>query len=59
MNTFPYIDRRNAMIDTAAQQLTLLRAHRTALPQQKRGLRERLLTVELRVKVSQGGMRLN
>ncbi len=38
-----------AILDTAAQQLTLLRDQRTALDQQKRGLMQRLLTGKLRV----------
>lgn len=45
------------MIDTADQQLTLLRTQRTALDQQKRGLMQRLLTGKLRVKVAEGEMR--
>lgn len=39
------------ILDTADQQLTLLRAQRTALDQQKRGLMQRLLTGKLRVKI--------
>lgn len=39
-----------ALLDTADQQLTLLRTQRTALDQQKRGLMQRLLTGKLRVK---------
>lgn len=39
-----------AILDTADQQLTLLRTQRTALDQQKRGLMQRLLTGKLRVK---------
>jgi type I restriction enzyme S subunit len=39
------------ILDTADQQLTLLRTQRTALDQQKRGLMQRLLTGRLRVKV--------
>jgi type I restriction enzyme S subunit len=39
-----------AILDTADQQLTLLRAQRTALDQQKRGLMQRLLTGKIRVK---------
>jgi hypothetical protein len=38
------------VLDTADQQLTLLRTQRTALDQQKRGLMQRLLTGKLRVK---------
>ncbi|MFN0080101.1 MAG: restriction endonuclease subunit S [Prosthecobacter sp.] len=38
------------ILDTADQQLTLLRTQRTALDQQKRGLMQRLLTGKLRVK---------
>ena len=38
-----------AILDTADQQLTLLRTQRTALDQQKRGLMQRLLTGRLRV----------
>lgn len=38
------------ILDTADQQLTLLRTQRTALDQQKRGLMQRLLTGNLRVK---------
>ncbi len=38
------------LLDTADQQLTLLRTQRTALDQQKRGLMQRLLTGKLRVK---------
>jgi len=38
-----------AFLDTVDQQLTLLRAQRTALDQQKRGLMQRLLTGKLRV----------
>lgn len=41
-----------AILDTADQQLTLLRTQRTALDQQKRGLMQRLLTGKLRVKDS-------
>jgi type I restriction enzyme S subunit len=37
------------ILDTADQQLTLLRTQRTALNQQKRGLMQRLLTGKLRV----------
>lgn len=40
-----------ALLDTADQQLTLLRTQRTALDQQKRGLMQRLLTGRLRVKI--------
>lgn len=39
-----------SVLDTADQQLTLLRAQRTALDQQKRGLMQLLLTGRLRVK---------
>ena len=39
-----------AILDTADQQLTLLRTQRTALDQQKRGLMQRLLTGKLRGK---------
>lgn len=38
------------ILDTADQQLTLLRTQRTALDQQKRGLMQRLLTGSVRVK---------
>lgn len=38
-----------AILDTADQQLTLLRTQRTTLDQQKRGLMQRLLTGKLRV----------
>jgi len=38
-----------AILDTADQQLTLLRTQRTALDQQKRGLMQRLLTGKIRV----------
>ncbi len=38
------------ILDTVDQQLTLLRAQRSALDQQKRGLMQRLLTGRLRVK---------
>ena len=38
-----------AILDSADQQLTLLRTQRTALDQQKRGLMQRLLTGKLRV----------
>lgn len=41
-----------ALLDTADQQLTLLRAQRTVLDQQKRGLMQRLLTGKLRVKIN-------
>jgi hypothetical protein len=41
------------ILDTADQQLTLLRTQRTALDQQKRGLMQRLLTGRLRVKTTQ------
>ena len=41
-----------AILDTADQQLTLLRTQRTALDQQKRGLMQRLLTGKLRVKIA-------
>lgn len=47
-----------AILDTADQQLTLLRTQRTALDQQKRGLMQRLLTGKLRVKIVEGEMRL-
>lgn len=40
-----------AILDTADQQLILLRTQRTALDQQKRGLMQRLLTGKLRVKI--------
>jgi type I restriction enzyme S subunit len=40
----------SAILDTAEQQLILLRAQRTALNQQKRGMMQRLLTSKLRVK---------
>ena len=40
-----------ALLDTADHQLTLLRTQRTALDQQKRGLMQRLLTGNLRVKL--------
>jgi type I restriction enzyme S subunit len=40
-----------ALLDTADQQLALLRTQRTALDQQKRGLMQRLLTGKLRVPV--------
>lgn len=39
-----------AILDTADQELTLLRAQRNALDQQKRGLMQRLLTGKIRVK---------
>lgn len=39
------------ILDTANQQLTLLRTQRTAFDQQKRGLMQRLLTGKLRVSV--------
>lgn len=42
-----------AILDTADQQLTLLRTQRSALDQQKRGLMQRLLTGKLRVKTTQ------
>lgn len=45
--------RIGAILDTADQQLTLLRTQRTALDQQKRGLMQRLLTGKLRVKANQ------
>ena len=38
-----------ALLDTADQQLTLLRTQRTGLEQQKRGLMQRLLTGRVRV----------
>ncbi|MBP6782307.1 MAG: restriction endonuclease subunit S [Verrucomicrobiales bacterium] len=41
-----------AILDTADQQLTLLRNHRTALEQQKRGLMQRLLTGKIRINAS-------
>lgn len=41
--------RIGTILDTADQQLTLLRAQRTAIDQQKRGLMQRLLTGKLRV----------
>jgi type I restriction enzyme S subunit len=41
------------ILDTADQQLTLLRTQSTALDQQKRGLMQRLLTGKLRVKTHQ------
>jgi type I restriction enzyme S subunit len=50
---FPPIEdqkRIGLLLDTADQQLTLLRTQRTALDQQKRGLMQRLLTGKLRVK---------
>ena len=40
------------ILDTADQQLTLLRTQRTTLDQQKRGLIQRLLTGKLRVKIN-------
>ncbi len=40
------------ILDTADQQLTLLRTQRTALDKQKRGLMQRLLTGKLRVNTS-------
>jgi len=40
-----------AILDTADQQLTLLRSQRNALDQQKRGLMQRLLTGKIRVTV--------
>lgn len=40
------------ILDTADQQLTLLRTQRIALDQQKRGLMQRLLTGKLRVKIA-------
>lgn len=49
---FPPIEdqkRIGLLLDTADQQLTLLRTQRTALDQQKRGLMQRLLTGRLRV----------
>jgi type I restriction enzyme S subunit len=42
-----------ALLDTADQQLTLLRTQRTGLEQQKRGLMQRLLTGKLRVNTFQ------
>lgn len=39
-----------ALLDTADQQLTLLRTQRSALDQQKRGLMQRLLTGQIRVR---------
>jgi type I restriction enzyme, S subunit len=44
--------RIGALLDTAAQELTLLRHQRTALDQQKRGLMQRLLTGKLRVRTT-------
>jgi type I restriction enzyme S subunit len=41
------------ILDTANQQLSLLRTQRAALDQQKRGLMQRLLTGKLRVKTTQ------
>jgi len=41
-----------SILDTADQQLTLLRTQRTALDQQKRGLMQRLLTGKLRARVT-------
>lgn len=40
-----------AILDTADQELTLLRTQRTALDQQKRGLMQRLLTGKLRTRI--------
>ncbi len=40
-----------AILDTADQQLTILRNQRSALDQQKRGLMQRLLTGKVRVKI--------
>lgn len=40
-----------ALLDTADQQLTLLREQRTAFDQQKRGLMQRLLTGKIRIKI--------
>jgi type I restriction enzyme S subunit len=40
-----------AILDTADQELTLLRTQRNALDQQKRGLMQRLLTGKTRVKL--------
>jgi type I restriction enzyme S subunit len=51
---FPPIEdqkRIGLLLDTADEQLTLLRTQRTALDQQKRGLMQRLLTGKLRVRV--------
>ncbi len=48
----PHIEEQQkigTILDTADQQLTLLRTQRTALDQQKRGLMQRLLTGKLRV----------
>lgn len=42
--------RIGAILDTADQQLTLFRAQRSALDQQKRGLMQRLLTGQIRVR---------
>ena len=39
-----------AILDTAGQELTLLRTQRNALDQQKRGLMQRLLTGKVRIK---------
>ena len=41
------------ILDTAQAELTLLRAQRSAPDQQKRGLMQRLLTGNLRVKIAQ------
>lgn len=41
-----------AILDTADQELTLLRTQRNALDQQKRGLMQRLLTGKIRVKTN-------
>ncbi len=41
------------ILDTADQELTLLRRQREALDQQKRGLMQRLLTGKIRVRASE------
>jgi type I restriction enzyme, S subunit len=51
--TLPEQQKIAEILDTADQQLTLLRTQRTALDQQKRGLMQRLLTGKLRVSLTQ------
>jgi type I restriction enzyme S subunit len=49
--TLPEQQKIAEILDTADQQLTLLRTQRTALDQQKRGLMQRLLTGKLRTQL--------
>jgi type I restriction enzyme S subunit len=47
--------RIGVVLDTCDEEIHLLRAKRSAIDQQKRGLMQRLLTGRVRVKISRGG----